>query len=73
MPFSRLHCKPCITFFHNMPALFIMNQRVKVGLHVLHEIWNFFYLFFSNYLCRIHFRNQIDTETYRESYDGRNT
>ena len=48
-----------------------MNQRVKVGLHVLHEIWNFFYLFFPNNLCRIHFRNQIDTVTYRKSYDER--
>ena len=38
-------CKPCNTIFYNMPALCIVNQQVMYGLHVLHEIGNFFLIF----------------------------
>ena len=36
-------CMSCNKVFYKMPALFVVNQKVKYGLHVLHEIWNFFY------------------------------
>ena len=40
MQVKVIPCKSCKAFFHNMPALSTMNQLVKMGLHVLHEIWN---------------------------------
>ncbi len=35
-------CMSCKAFFHQMPSLLIVTEQVKGGLHVLHEIWNFF-------------------------------
>ena len=35
-------CMSCNKVFNKMPALCVVNQKVKYGLHVLHEIWNFF-------------------------------
>ena len=35
-------CMSCNKFFNQMPALQIENQQVNIGLHVLHEITNFF-------------------------------
>jgi hypothetical protein len=40
-------CKPCKEVFNQMPALCIVNQYLKGGLHVLHLIENFFYFFFT--------------------------
>ena len=38
-------CMYCNKVFYKMPALCVVNQKVKYGLHVLHEIWNFFNYF----------------------------
>ena len=44
-------CMSCNKVFYKMPALCVVNQKVKYGLHVLHEIWNFF-LFSRNFKKR---------------------
>ena len=43
-------CMSCNKFFNQMPALQIENQQVNIGLHVLHEITNFFSKFWVT-LC----------------------
>ena len=42
MQVFKFPCKACNTVFYNMPALCVVIQVVKIGLHVLHEIQNFF-------------------------------
>ena len=50
-------CMYCNTYFRNMPVLYIVAQRVKYGLHVLHEIGNF------NLYYQINFIYLISQET----------